>query len=245
MSGLTPKSSRPGSRRFSRDGFVQLTIGKNKSEKDRPLNDVTVNIPMATVGHPSMGQHDPSAGMNGQQSAFQGQNVNEKSGIIHRHVAGRRVKRRAEASELTGNAGYSSEVDTLTQMGKVYNKVLNFSILTRYMVFIVPLAVLIAIPIIVGATAAKKAELGGVRIVWIFTWVEVVWLSLWVSKIVARLLPAIFQFLCGIVSSGTRKYALVLKSLEIPLSLVGWALASLATFIPVRLPVPVSIIDSS
>jgi hypothetical protein len=60
-----------------------------------------------------------------------------------------------------------------------------------------------------------------------------VWLSLWVSKLAAKTLPFIFQFLCGIVSSGTRKYALVLKALEIPLSLAGWALASLATFIPV------------
>src|SRR6266576_1145802 len=61
----------------------------------------------------------------------------------------------------------------------------------------------------------------------------VVWLGLWVSKIVAHFLPAIFEFLMGVVSTGVRKYALVLKTLEIPLSLVGWAIVSLATFIPV------------
>lgn len=60
------------------------------------------------------------------------------------------------------------------------------------------------------------------------------WLSLWISKIVAHFLPRIFQSLMGVVSAGTRKYALVIKALEIPLSLVGWAVASLATFRPVR-----------
>ena len=110
---------------------------------------------------------------------------------------------------------------------------MNFSIVTRYILYVLPLAILIAIPIIIGATAAQHAALGGVRIVWIFSWLECVWFSLWVSKLVAKFLPYIFQFLCGIVSSGTRKYALIIKALEIYLSLTGWALASLATFIPV------------
>lgn len=38
----------------------------------------------------------------------------------------------------------------------------------------------------------------------------------------------------GIVSAGVRKYALLIAALEIPLSLCGWALVSLATFEPVR-----------
>ena len=38
------------------------------------------------------------------------------------------------------------------------------------------------------------------------------------------------MFLCGVVSSGTRKYALILKAVEIPLSLVGWAVTCLVTF---------------
>ena len=71
-------------------------------------------------------------------------------------------------------------------------------------------------------------------IVWIFAWVLTVWVALWASKLFAKTLPSIFEFLCGIVSSGTRKYSVVIKSLEIPLSLAGWALASLATFQPVR-----------
>lgn len=129
----------------------------------------------------------------------------------------------------------AAEDGTLTRMGKFYNAILNFSVITRYFIYVSPLALLIAIPIIVGATVAQTAEIGGVRIVWFFTWVEIVWLSLWVSKIVAHYIPFVFQFLCGIISSGTRKYALLLKALEIPLSLIGWSVTSLATFIPVCL----------
>ena len=69
----------------------------------------------------------------------------------------------------------------------------------------------------------------------ILTNTRLVWLSLWGSKIVAHFLPFVFQFVAGVVSSGTRKYALIIKALEIPLSLAGWAITSLATFIPVSL----------
>ena len=156
---------------------------------------------------------------------------NEKANYFKRHAAGRRKARTENANRHKENDG---DEDTLTQMGQIYNKILEFSIVTRYFLYVLPLAIVIALPIIIGATAAKKTTIdGNIRIVWFFSWVEIVWLSLWVSKLVAKALPTIFQFLCGIVSSGTRKYALVLKALEIPLSLAGWALAALATFLPV------------
>ncbi|KAK8252690.1 Mechanosensitive ion channel-domain-containing protein [Phyllosticta capitalensis] len=65
-----------------------------------------------------------------------------------------------------------------------------------------------------------------------FTWIEVVWCSIWVAKIVAHGLPKAFQIVAGVVSSGVRKYALVIRNLELYLSLVGWAVTSLATFVP-------------
>src|SRR5437763_4343889 len=117
-------------------------------------------------------------------------------------------------------------------MGRLYKAVLNFSVITRYFLYVLPLALVIAAPIVIGATFAKRATIGGVRIVWFFTWVEILWLSLWVSKLFAQLLPPIFQFLCGIVSAGTRKYSLILTALETPLSLAGWALTALTTFVP-------------
>lgn len=178
-----------------------------------------------------------------------------------RMFGGRRVKK-VDSKGRPTRVGSDGEEITVNKMGRLYKKITEFSTLTRYLVYVTPLAACLAIPIIIGGTTAKDAKLGGVRICWFFTWIEIgaypsssnscfshslffaslvilsntscpVWLSLWVSKIVVHYFPFIFQFVAGVVSSGTRKYALILKALEIPLSLVGWAITCLATFVPV------------
>lgn len=71
------------------------------------------------------------------------------------------------------------------------------------------------------------------KLQWVFAkFYATVWLSLWVTKIIVHFLPRVFQFFAGVISSGTRKYSLIIRALEIPLSLVGWAATSLATFVP-------------
>lgn len=215
--------------RFSREGFQQLP-NSTALAMGNP-NDATIDIPLTNVTTNTGARKSNNLSSNGidRQPTFTEQKHDEKAGLFRRNVTGRR-KVANKSGRYRGDDG---EEDTFTQMGMIYEKILNFSIVTRYFLYVLPLAVIIAIPIIIGAAAAQGAEIGGVRIVWLFSWLEIVWLSMWVSKLVARSLPWVFQFLCGIVSSGTRKYAQVLKSLEIPLSLSGWALASLATFIPV------------
>lgn len=212
-------------KRFSREGFQQLPNMNN-------LNDATTDIPLTTVQtNKSGGARKADRSLSNPQTGSQSTAENEKANYFKRHAAGRRKARTETANRHKDDDG---DEDTLTQMGQIYNKILEFSIVTRYFLYVLPLAIVIAIPIIIGATAAQDTKIDGhVRIVWFFSWVEIVWLSLWVSKLAAKALPTIFQFLCGIVSSGTRKYALVLKALEIPLSLAGWALAALATFLPV------------
>ncbi|KAL8932029.1 MAG: hypothetical protein Q9211_006571 [Gyalolechia sp. 1 TL-2023] len=216
--------------RFSREGFQQLP-NHTSSTMANP-RDATIDIPLTTVttrtGARKINSNSPTG--YGRQQSFPDGRINEKAQLGKQYPAGRRRKIKGNGK---GNTGEDGEEDTLTQMGKIYDRILKFSIVTRYSIYVLPLALGIAIPIIIGATVKKNATLGGVWIVWFFTWLEIVWLSLWVSKLVAKTLPYIFRFLCGIVSSGTRKYMLVLKALELPLSLVGWALASLATFIPI------------
>ncbi|KAG2167233.1 hypothetical protein VTO58DRAFT_100712 [Aureobasidium pullulans] len=185
--------------------------------------DATIDIPLQEV-HSTQHRSDSSTPF-----ANQGDNLSKTTSRQPPRTIGGRRARRAGNNE---SVGYDGEEDTLNRMGRIYNKILNFSIITRYFVYVSPLALCIAIPIIVGATAAPHAKIGGVPIVWFFTWIEIVWLSLWGSKIVAHFLPFVFQFVAGVVSSGTRKYALIIKALEIPLSLAGWAITSLATFIP-------------
>ncbi|KAI9828018.1 MAG: hypothetical protein M1832_003545 [Thelocarpon impressellum] len=193
-------------------------------------NDVTVDIPLGTVGSPGKPGFE-TAGYSQQSGYTQQKEPSEKAGIFHRNN-GRRKVAKADAGGLVKRKNAEGEEEILTRMGKIYEKIYNFSRVTRYFLYVLPLALLIAVPIVVGATATKDATMGGVRIVWVFTWVEIIWLSLWVSKLFASYTPFLFQFLSGIVSSGTRKYSAVLRALEIPLSLVGWAATSWATFIP-------------
>lgn len=175
--------------------------------------DATIDIPL---------QDRPNNTTNGA--------MNEKQNYFQRR--GMRKSAMYEQQKAQARTGYDGEEDKITKMGQIYDKIFNFSVFTRYCLYIIPVGTLIAIPIIVGATSAKDAEMGQVRLTWVFVWVLCSWVGLWVSKVVAHYLPVVFQTVCGTVSSGVRKYALILKQLEIPLSLVGWALVTLATFKP-------------
>jgi hypothetical protein len=197
-------------------------------------NDVTIDIPLTETtsrgqnGARKWGSHAGSTvPINGDES-------DEKDGM---KGPGRRRRHHHDddINEATGKPSESPEDGTINRMGRIYQAIYNFSIVTRYMIYVVPIGVLFAIPIIVGATVAPNAKIGGVHIYWFFTWIEVVWVSLWVCKIFAKFIPYVFQFLCGIVSSGTRKYALILRALETPITIVLWSVVSLVTFLPVCL----------
>ena len=193
-------------------------------------NDVTIDIPMTSVSaHGPSGARKADAAATPPTYKLSSDSPNEKSGLFKRTDTGLGRRRKMQQKGLSEK---DEEDGTLTSMGKIYNKILNFSIITRYFLYVLPLALAIAVPIIIGATVATKATLAGVQITWFFTWIEIVWLGIWIAKLFAQALPWIFQFLCGIVSSGTRKYALILKKLEIPISLVGWAAICVSTFTP-------------
>jgi small-conductance mechanosensitive channel len=215
-------------KRFSREGFQQLQ-NDNSGEMTNP-NDATIDIPLVKVN--SRGQEGlrrPATNSSSTSTYIPptADSSNEKQRPFHHGPGGRRKQ-----IERRGLESKNKDDGALTIAGKIYDKIFHFSIYTRYFVYVAPLALCIAVPIVIGATTAKNATIGGVRLVWFFSWVEVVWCSLWVSKLVAAWLPFIFTFLCGVVSSGTRKYALVITALEIPLSLVGWSLTALTTFVP-------------
>lgn len=194
-------------------------------------HDVTIDIPLTDT--PSRGQNARQWG-SGSNTATEGMDEKPGHGHGHHHGPGRRRRRQdSDINDATGKPGDAPEDGTLNRMGRIYQAIYNFSIVTRYMIYVLPIGALIAIPIIVGATAAQDAYIGGVHIYWFFTWIEVVWVSLWACKIFAKFIPYVFQFLCGIVSSGTRKYALILRALEMPITLVLWAVISLVTFLPV------------
>ena len=47
------------------------------------------------------------------------------------------------------------------------------AVITRYFIYVLPIAALLAVPIAIGFTAAPKARTGGVRMVWLFIWLEI------------------------------------------------------------------------
>ena len=121
------------------------------------------------------------------------------------------------------------EEDALTKVGNLLYKIHSANIITRYMLYILPVAVLLAIPLILTDTVYFEARAGNVRLLGLFIWIEVIWLGLWVCKLVAQFVPILFQAACGLISTGIRKYSLVLEALEIPISLFLWTIVAYAT----------------
>jgi hypothetical protein len=196
-------------------------------------NDATIDILPATVNNEShIGTdeviNNPSPSACRSTVNLSGSSINEKSDHFQFHLGGHR-----RTMEVKDRNMEKRENGTFAILDKLYTAVSNSSVFTRYFLYAFPLALAIAAPIVIGATAAKKAAIGGVRIVWFFAWIEILWLSLWISKLIAKLLPCMVQLLCNIIGHGTWKYAVIFKMLEAPLSLVGWALTALTTFIPV------------
>jgi small-conductance mechanosensitive channel len=127
------------------------------------------------------------------------------------------------------NARVETTDNTLTRVGNLIKKVHSFSIITRYALYVLPIATLLVIPLALFDTVYKNARAGNIRLLGLFIWLEAVWVGLWVCKLLAKALPVVFQGACGLVSTGIRKYSLVLMALEIPLSLFLASIASWAT----------------
>lgn len=217
---------------------MQLGGSRPDMDNEIPLTQVRSNAS-------STGARKPNQGA---ATGFSTENLspsddNEKNSFFHRG------RRRANKSEASQNDNIVSEEASLNAMGRFYNKLIHASVFTRYLVYIVPVGVLLAVPMIViraiGQQDTLQAGHGprqndvnetpaiyapGPRLIDLFLWIELAWLSLWVGKVVAHLLPPVFMFFTGVVSAGTRKYAIVIRALEIPLSLFFWALATFFIF---------------
>jgi hypothetical protein len=221
---------------FSRRGFQPLPRENETKDPNMAYSPPDqIGIPLTSVGTRSSSTGARKAG----EGILSSSDMNtqptfrddEKKGLFNRGVAAgrRKVKKLNNKPVRVGTDGEEISVNGL---GRFYNKVINFSVVTRYLVYVAPIAMLIAIPIVLFAVLHRDALFANTNIkVWIFwLWIEIVWLSIWVSKLVSKAVPYVFMFLCGVVSSGTRKYAMILKAVEIPLSLVGWSVTSLVTF---------------
>ncbi|EMC99605.1 hypothetical protein BAUCODRAFT_40873, partial [Baudoinia panamericana UAMH 10762] len=124
---------------------------------------------------------------------------------------------------------YSGEQDALTKVEKFFTKIREVHVLTKYSLYVIPVAALLAIPLILTDTIYADARAGGIRLLGIFIWIEVIWVALWLCKLIASIVPYVFQSTAGLISAGIRKYTTVLEALEIPISLFLWSIVSFAT----------------
>ncbi|KAL5528473.1 hypothetical protein ACEPAF_7609 [Sanghuangporus sanghuang] len=119
-----------------------------------------------------------------------------------------------------------------TKFVRVYNYLLNVSIVTRWTLFIVPVLTLLWIPGILGLTRFPDATIYHVKLLWWSVWLSVVWGGWWCSLAVARILPRIARNTIGIVAVGTRKYIDWLEVLVRYVALFSWTLIVWITYVP-------------
>ena len=148
----------PSRSRFSRHGFHQLdgnaqstNMGNPNEQSGIPLQTVVSHTPLQTRGTDS--------------------SVSEKGGVFHH---GGRRKLKSADGEVNQKAVESDdeEMFSLNRMGRLYSKILHFSVVTRYIIYVSPLALALAIPIIIGSTVDRDTQIGGVSMARFFVWIE-------------------------------------------------------------------------
>ena len=94
-------------------------------------------------------------------------------------------------------AKFTPPKDPSTQVAKLVKRLHGSFFIVRYFAYITPLAVVILIPLLLGALVYPQATVGGVRLFWFSVWLETVWLTLWAGRVrsspttrLARLAPS-------------------------------------------------------
>ncbi|QNP99313.1 YALIA101S03e12090g1_1 [Yarrowia lipolytica] len=143
------------------------------------------------------------------------------------------VRRGYHALQRSTGTQRPTEFKIIVKTRAYIRYLMQLSILTRCFVFWLPLAVVFFIPLAIGAWGQPDAELGNVRLSWIFIWVEVMWSSLWVSRLVAHVIPNLFRVIAGIISPTIKRFTTIVCAVEHAITLVLWAFCSWITFMPV------------
>lgn len=73
--------------------------------------------------------------------------------------------------------------DPSTGFAKFIKRLHESSFIVRWFTYIVPLVLILLVPLLVGALAFPKANVGGVRLMWFAIWLEIVWLTLWAGRV--------------------------------------------------------------
>ncbi len=186
------------------------------------------NLHISNMSIPQTASSESTAiAMSDLESGKKGGNITVES-FASRPILGRRktTSEKIQDGLEPPKKAYEGEEDGLTKFGNFFWKIHKASVLTRYALYIIPVASLLSIPLVLTATVYTDAKAGGIRLLGLFIWIEMIWVLLWICKLVSQIAPHIFQALSGVISTGIRKYTTVMIALEIPLSLFLWSISA-------------------
>ncbi|KAI0958769.1 hypothetical protein AcV7_004488 [Taiwanofungus camphoratus] len=115
---------------------------------------------------------------------------------------------------------------------RLYNYLIDVSIVTRWTIYILPVLGLVWIPGILGLTTFKDTTIWGTKLIWWSIWLTVVWCGWWVALACSMVLPHIARATLGVVAVGARKYIDWLLALERYIALTAWTLVIWISFQP-------------
>ncbi|KAF9268886.1 hypothetical protein L218DRAFT_1073318 [Marasmius fiardii PR-910] len=111
------------------------------------------------------------------------------------------------------------------KVSKFYHYLLNVSIVTRWVLFIVPVMGIIWIPAILQFTTFPNGQIWGVKLLWWSIWLSVAWGGWWTALAFSRIVPGIIKATIGVVALGTRRYLDWAAVLHRYVALFFWTLA--------------------
>ncbi|TFK44710.1 Mechanosensitive ion channel-domain-containing protein [Crucibulum laeve] len=115
----------------------------------------------------------------------------------------------------------------------LYHYLLNVSIVSRWIIFIVPVLGIVWIPGILSLTTFPNAAVWGVRLLWWSIWLSVCWGGWWAALATARIIPTIIRATLGLVAVGTRRYIDWMQALHRYIALFAWTLAIWVSWNPI------------
>ncbi|KEY63980.1 hypothetical protein S7711_08705 [Stachybotrys chartarum IBT 7711] len=123
--------------------------------------------------------------------------------------------------------------DTDALLYKFWCFLKKFPRFIRYLVYLLPGAGLLLIPVLLGRANGSSVNVGGVSLMWFGIWLQIVWGALWVSRMVTSLMPPLFYALARIAGSvNAHKWKDIGQQLELHTALFFWMLAVLVSYDP-------------
>ncbi|KZF23801.1 hypothetical protein L228DRAFT_267765 [Xylona heveae TC161] len=130
-------------------------------------------------------------------------------------------------------AVYHPPANPTTNFAKMCIKIHNSNIIFRYLTYILPVAIAILIPLLLGSLLFHNAYIGGVKMDWFCVWLLIVWLTLWAGRIVAKCLPYPIGMVASLFTNSAKKWRDMGRQLEIPATLFLWWLGIMISFLPI------------